>query len=152
MSLYRVPTRVAARRLALAAVVGLVIGLAVGYFGGRASKDDPSLSRAVGQLRDDLKPATQGIELAPTEYAQGVRGGRVVEPTEYKAAQADMKRAEDAIASVRGDLEALGPGRAGAFQRAVDALARAIGRKAPAAEVRRLSRVAAAAQSAAVGR
>jgi hypothetical protein len=119
---------------------------------GRASKGDPSVAEKVADLRDDLEPAEQGIELTATEYAQAVRAGRVVAPTEYSAARQDVRRAVDTVAHHRADLRALSPPPAIALDRALSALSAAVERRADPAEVRRLSEAARAALAAATGR
>ena len=151
MSLYKQPGRVAGRTLALVAVAAVLAGLAAGFGLGRATAPDPSLADKLGELRDRLQPARQGIELTATEYSQAVRGGRVVAPTEYKAAQQDVARARGALARARGDLRALSVARAEAVDRATGALAAAVERRVPPAEVARLSRAAEAALAAADG-
>src|SRR5919202_3674582 len=109
MSLYRQAGRTSGRTLAIAAVVALVVGLAGGYALGRATAPKPTLAEQVADLRTALGPAQEGLELSATEYPQAVRGGRVVAPTEYAAAKADVQRAKDAIAGARADLRALQP-------------------------------------------
>src|SRR3954454_1699914 len=107
MSLYRQPGRVAARTLALAALAALVAGLIAGFALGRVTAAAPTLADKVAELRTELRPADQGIELTATEYAQAVRGGQVTAPTEYGAAQADVRRVRDVLATTRADLRAL---------------------------------------------
>jgi hypothetical protein len=147
VSLYRQPGRVAARTLALAAVAALVVGLAGGFALGRGTAPEPTLADRVADLRRQLEPAQQGLELTATEYPQAVRAGRVVERTEYQAAQADIRRVRDTLAGARADLRALAPARAAALDRAVGALSSAVDRRAPPAEVRRLGDAAQAALS-----
>jgi hypothetical protein len=152
MSLYRQAGRASGRTLAVAAVVALLAGLLGGFLLGRATAPDPTLAEKVSELRSRVRPAEQGIELTATEYAQAVRGGRVVQPTEYQAAQADLARVDDAIAGARADLRALSAARAAALDRAVSALRDAVARRTAPAEVQRLSDAARAALRAAVGR
>jgi hypothetical protein len=80
-----------------------------------------------------------------------VRGGRVVEPTEYGAAQADVKRAADAVARSRADLRALDATRAAALERSVAALSSAVRRRTDAATVQRLATAASVALRGALG-
>jgi hypothetical protein len=151
VSLYRETSRAAGRTLALVAAAAVVVGLLVGFALGRSSAPEPSLADRLDDVRAELKPARQGLELVGTEYPQAVRGGRVVAPTEYKAAQADVERVRSAVDGARDDLRALGATRAAAVDRAVAAVAAAVDRRADPAEVRRLARVADAAVVAAVG-
>jgi hypothetical protein len=151
MSLYRQAGRTSARTLAIAAVVALVIGLAAGFALGRASAPEPTLADKVADLRAKLAPAREGIELSATEYGQAVRDGRVVAPTEYNAAKADVQRAADALSSSRDDLRALDATRAAALERSVADLQAAVSRRADLQTVRRLGVAASAQLRAAVG-
>ena len=73
------------------------------------------------------------------EYAQAVRDGRVVAPTEYEAARADVQRVRDVLAAARADLRALDPTRAAAFESAVAALAADVQRRAEPTAVQQRS-------------
>lgn len=150
MSLYRQPNRFTRRTLAIVGVAALVGGLAVGYVVGRSSAPNPSLADNISSLRSDLNPAQQGLELSRTEYGQAVKGGRVAEPTEYRAAKSDVQRAEDAVAGARSDLRVLDPRGAAALERAVKALSVAIDSREPAARVDKLSKQASTALQAVV--
>jgi hypothetical protein len=151
MSLYRQAGRTSARTLAIAAAVALLVGLAAGFALGRASAPEPTLADKVADVRAKLGPAREGIELSATEYCQAVRGGRVVAPTEYGAAQADVKRAAAAAAASRADLRALDPARAAALERSLAALGAAVDRRSDPATVRRLGHAAAAALRSVLG-
>ena len=151
MSLYRQAGRTSGRVVAIAAAVALVVGLGAGFALGRGTAPKPTLADNIADLRARLRPAQDGIELTATEYGQAVRGGRVVAPTEYAAARADVKRAADAVNGARGDLRALDPSRAAALERAVAALGAAVIRRAEPATVRRLGDAAGAALRAAAG-
>lgn len=140
MSVYRQPNRFTRRTVAIAAIAALVGGLVVGYVVGHASAPNPSLQDNLSSLRDDLDPAQLGLELSRTEYGQAIKGGRVAAPTEYKAAQSDVQRAQDAVDGSRSDLDALNPRGAAALQRAVKDLSAAVDSKQPAARVDGLSR------------
>jgi hypothetical protein len=152
MSLYRQAGRAGARTLILAAVAALLVGLVAGFALGRSTAPEETLAAKVADLQRRVRPAEEGLELTATEYGQAVRGGRIVAPTEYQAAQADVRRAGAAIAAARIDLRALSPQRAAALDRSVAAVRAAVGRRAAAADVRRLSDEARAELRAAVGR
>jgi hypothetical protein len=139
MSLYRRPGRVATRTLALCAVAALVIGLAGGLVLGRVTAPDPSLADKVAELRTQLGPADQGIELTATEYAQAVKDGQVAAPTEYQAAKADVQRVQDTLATTRADLRALSAAKATALEQAVDELDVGVRERVDPAELQRRS-------------
>jgi hypothetical protein len=151
VSLYRQAGRMTARTVALASAGALVVGLLVGFAAGRGTGDDATLAGEVRELRTKLRPARAGVEQTAVEYGPSVRGGRVVAPTEYRAAQASVSRAREVVAGVRGDLRALGAERAAAVERSVGALAEAVDAKRARAEVDRLARAAEAAIAAAGG-
>jgi len=152
MSLYRQAGRTSGRTLVIAAVAALVVGLIGGYLIGRATAPKPTLAEKVAGLRTSLGPAQEGIELSATEYPQAVRDGLVVAPTEYAAAQADVKRAQDAISGARADVRAIDPARADALERAVADLRAAIDAKRDPDQVKQRSDAASAALAAVLGR
>jgi len=152
MSLYRQAGRTSGRTLAIAVAATLVVGLGAGFAIGRATAPEPTLADRLADMRARLQPAQDGLELTVTEYGQAVRGGRVVAPTEYDAAKADVGRVADAVGSVRGDLRALDPARAAALDRAVAALRDAVRARANPATVRERSDAADAALRAVLGR
>lgn len=137
MSLYRQTGR--RRRFALAALgVGVAAGLLIGFFAGRATTgSSPSLGRAVTELRQRARRATDAVELVTIEYRQAVRDGRVVAATEYAAAQRDVETARERIAQLRPDLDALAPADARRASEQLDALAALVRRRAPASAVER---------------
>jgi hypothetical protein len=137
MSLYRQPGRTTTRTLVLVAVGAIVLGLVGGYAIGRATAPKPTLAEKIDDLRAGLGPAREGAELSATEYGQAVRAGRVVEPTEYDAARADIERARTAVNAHLDDLRALG--HAARIQAALAALDQAITSKADPDEVDRRS-------------
>jgi surface antigen len=151
VSLYRQAGRASSRTVLVAAVAALVVGGIAGFLLGRSTAPKPSLAEKVADLRTSLAPAREGLELAATEYGQAVRAGRVVAPTEYGAAKADVQRASDTIARNAADIRALGAARAAALDRAMAVLRNDVSRRADPATVRRLSDAASAALRAAGG-
>jgi len=152
MSLYRQAGRTSGRTLLIAAIVALVVGLVGGYGLGRATAPDPTLAEKVADLRSQLGPAAEGLELSATEYPQAVRDGMVVAPTEYQAAKADVQRVSAALAGARADVHALDPVRAAKLDQAVTALRSAIESKSDPDEVKQLSDTASTALNAVLGR
>jgi hypothetical protein len=152
MSLYRQAGRTSGRTLLIAAAVALLVGLVAGYALGRGTAPEATLADGVADLRTSLGPAAEGIELSATEYPQAVRNGRIVAPTEYQAAKADVQRAKDTVAGARADVRALDPSRAASLDKALDALGSAIDEKADPNQVKQLSSDAANALNAVLGR
>ena len=138
--------------LGITVAVTFIVGGIAGFAAGRATEREPTLAQGLAELRRELRPAQQGIELTATEYSQAVRGGRVIAPTEYAAARQDVRRATDAVAGARAELRALSAERAAAVDRSLASLATAVERRAQPAQVDRLSAAANAALAAAVGR
>jgi hypothetical protein len=151
MSLYRQAGRASARTVLIAAAGALVVGLIAGFVVGRSTAPKPSLAEKVADLRSSLAPAREGLELAATEYGQAVRSGRVVAPTEYAAAKADVQRASDTIARHAADIRALSAARAADLDRAMAVLRNGVSRRADPATVRRLGDAASAALRASGG-
>ena len=139
MSLYRQAGRVSTRTLVLGGVAVLVVGLVAGFVLGRVTGGTPSLASRVADLRVEVRPAEQGLELTATEYGQAVRGGKVVEPTEYDAAREDVARVRDTLAPVRADLRALSLAKAAALEAAVASVDAGVRERVEPAEVQRRS-------------
>jgi len=140
VSLYREAGRTSWRALVAAAVIALLVGAAAGYAIGRSSAPDPSLADQVADLKGRLAPAREAIELTTTEYPQAVRDGKIVAPTEYQAAKADIARARDSIAAALADLRAVDAARAQRLQETVAALGTAVDRRVATSEVDELAR------------
>jgi hypothetical protein len=116
MSLYREAGR-GLRRIAIVAAVAAAVGLVAGFLVGRETRGTPSLAEKIAQARDDYGKLPDALELVKIEYPQAVRGNTVVAQTEYDAAKADVRRARDALAEIRGDLRAIAPQRADLAER-----------------------------------
>ena len=152
MSLYREAGRFGQRALVIGVLVAMVAGLAGGFALGRATAPDETLADRLTEFRDDLAPATQGLLLVPPEYAQGVRGGKVVARPEYDAAKSAARRATETIGRERSGLEALSRSRAQTVEARVRRLSQAVEDIAPPDRVKVLSEAAAAALNDALGR
>ena len=140
MSLYRQAGAGGLRRTAVAAALGVLVGLATGLLAARGGGDEPPTVReALAALGERLSPAVSGLELVAIEYREAVRDGRVVAPTEYAAARADVRRARQAVAGSRADLEALHPRVAARLDAELSQLDRAVADRAPPAQVEALA-------------
>jgi len=140
MSLYREAGRTSWRALLAVGVITLLVGGAAGYAIGRSSAPEPSLADQVADLKGRLEPAREAIELTTTEYPQAVRDGKVVEPTEYQAAKADVARARDSIAAALADLRAVDAARAQRLQETIAALGAAVDQRVATSQVDELAR------------
>lgn len=140
MSLYREAGRPRWEALLAGALVALAVGGLAGFLVGAAQEAEPSLAAALSQLRGEVRPVTDSLDLLPIEYGQGVRGGRIVAPTEYEAASASLERAHGAFTGARADLAALDPHRTREAELQLEQLAALVERRAP------LERVASAAR------
>lgn len=135
MSLYRQPGSRSFRLAIGAAALGLVVGLAIGLLAGRGGGEPPSLRESLASVRDRLRPASSGLELVAIEYREAVRGGRVVAPTEYAAARADLRRARQAIEVSKADLVALQPRLTARLEAQLKELERLVAGRTPAPRV-----------------
>jgi hypothetical protein len=134
MSLYRVASRRGRLGGLLLPAVVLAVGLLVGFLIGRATANEPSLSEALAAPAARVAEARNALDVLTIEYPQAVSGGEVKEATEYDAARADVRRAQDALEDAD-DLEELDPQgylRAAAL---VTDVADLVERKAPPAAV-----------------
>ena len=134
MSLYR-EARGGVRRLAIVAVLALVVGIVAGFALGRVSKNEPSLAEKVGDTRERYREVPDALELLRIEYPQAVRGSQVIARTEYDAAKADVERARESFDAVADDLRALAPQRVDLAGRQLDALADLVAKPAPPEQV-----------------
>jgi hypothetical protein len=149
MSLYREAGRRRGWPIALAAVIGVAIGVVAGLLVGDSGGG--SLSDEVDELRSDVGPAAGALELVRIEYAEAVRGGKIVAATEFDAARSHAERARGLVEENVDDLAALGKAEAEEARTAIDRLSRLIDSHAPPAHVNAASRDAERALEAALG-
>jgi hypothetical protein len=120
MSLYRQAGRARRnRRIAIGAAAAVVAIAVLVIVLASSGGGPPSHAERVASARSAAGEALDGIELLTVEYGQAVKGGRVVAPTEFGAAKADVQRARQSLADHDADFEAVDPA---AFRRATDAL------------------------------
>lgn len=138
MSLYRQPGQARKRRrriaggvVAAALVVALVVVLVAG--GGSAP---PSRAERASAASTAAGQALDGLELLQIEYGQAVKDGRIVAPTEYDAARADVDRARATLLAHKPDIAAVDPHGVDPSIRALDQVAVAVHRRASAAELK----------------
>jgi hypothetical protein len=147
MSLYREAGRRSTGRLVAIAAAVLVAGLAIGFGIGRATEPDPTAADVVAQLRSDLQPVANGLEILPTEYPQAREGAG----NETAAVQGGLDRIRTALRAAAPDLRTLDPSGLQDLQTAVDRLAEAVEAKAAPAQVERLTQRATTALQAVPG-
>jgi hypothetical protein len=151
MSLYREPGRRSWVAISIAVAASLVIGAVVGYFIGRASKDEPTLSEQVADLRGEAQPLRLAVDQVRIEYPGTVREGKVVSPTEYEATRATVARAAATFSELQSDLAVIAPAGTDRVDRGLRALSDLVERRASVEEVKRQATQTDQELSAAVG-
>jgi hypothetical protein len=147
MSLYRQPSRVSGPVIAGVALVALLIGGGIGYAIGHSDGDGGSAAVVASQLRSDLRPVGNALQLLPTEYPQAARGSG----NESEAVSGALARLDAALRDTRGDLAALDPAGTRALEQRVAALEAAVRAKDAPARVARLTQAASDALAAVPG-
>src|SRR3954452_23346776 len=110
MSLYRQAGRARRnRRIAIGAGVAGVAAVVLVAVLATSGGGPPSHAERVSSARSAATEAPDGIEVLTVDYAQAVRGGRVVAPTELAGARADVQRIRQLLAGHRADFEAVDP-------------------------------------------
>jgi hypothetical protein len=131
MSLYRQPGRRSRAAVAVPLVAGVIIGGVAGYLGGRASRDEPTLSQQIAELRSEARPLELAIQQVRIEYRGTVRDGNVVSPTEYQAARASVQRAAATLHELEPDLRAVDRIGADRLRGSLASLRELVARRAP---------------------
>jgi hypothetical protein len=145
VSLYREAGHARRRRrirLGIAAAVVAVIVLVVVLAAAGGNSGPPSHAERVQAARAAASQARDGLELLGIEYGQAVKSGRVVAPTEYTAAKADVQRAQKALADHAADLDAVDPAARRRAEAALATLAAAVGRHGDIAAALQAARAA----------
>jgi hypothetical protein len=135
MSLYREVGRIRPGILVAGALIALAIGFGAGFATGRSTAPEPSLADAVSSVQDEIRRATDALELVTIEYEQAVADGAVQAPSEYEAARADAARAREIFDSRRAELELLSPEATAEAETALGALAEQIDARADPPDV-----------------
>jgi hypothetical protein len=137
VSLYREPGKARRRRRATGAGIAAAVIVVAALVAVLVAGGDETQSGAerASESRAAAAKVLDGLELLEIEYEQAVEDGRVVEPTEYQAAQADVQRALDAFGDVDGEAQ---PAAYARGRSALAALAGAVRRRVAAAEMKAL--------------
>ena len=109
MSLYRTPGRRPYATIAVALLVGVVIGSGGGYLGGKAGQETPSLGTGLKNVQNTIRPAVDGVELIAVEYPIGVQDGKVVVPEQWQGAKDQLARVRESFAAAQPDLVVIDP-------------------------------------------
>jgi hypothetical protein len=142
MSLYREAGRARRnRRIAIGATVGVIV-LVVLIVVLATSGGPPSHADRVKSAKSAASEALDGIEVLTVEYGQAVRAGRVVAPTEYAGAKADVQRARSSLTGHRADFEAADPAAYRRSLAALGVLAAAVAQRADISAAVRTARTA----------
>lgn len=102
--------------IAVAGVLALVVGFAIGTFLGRSTA--PDLATLARQARDNAASIEARLAPARAKYDAAVPDGTIANPKAYADAQARIAAARDALVRQRALFSALAPG---AYQRALTA-------------------------------
>jgi capsule polysaccharide export protein KpsE/RkpR len=137
MSLYREPGQARRRRRAIvagaAATLVMIAVLVVVLAGGGGP---PTTAERAQAARSAAAQALDGLELLQIEYGQAVRDGRVVAPTEYDAAKADVDRARAALTAHREDVAVVDPAAPAKAQAALARVSSVVQQRGEAARLR----------------
>jgi hypothetical protein len=139
MSLYREPSGRSTKAI-VAAVLGAVAFLAIGFAAGRATAPEPSLETRLENLREDAREAGDGFELVAIHY-----------DTTREAAQSQLDRAEASFGRIEDELALVDPSGTRAARTAITKLASLVAAGAPAAGVEQAAEDARLAVRAAAG-
>ena len=141
MSLYRQAGQARRRRrLAAAGAAASLVAVAVAVVFVAGAGGPPSHAERVGAARGAATQALDGLELVQIEYGQAVRSGRVIAPTEYQAARADVDRARRALSAHAADLAAIDPSALRDGRAVLDRVGAAVDRRADVAAAVRAAR------------
>jgi hypothetical protein len=143
MSLYREPSGRSTKAI-VAAVLGAVACLAIGFAAGRATAPDPSLEARLDDLREDAREAGDGFELVAIHYG-------AANDVTREAAQSQLDRAEASFGEIEDELALVDPSGTRAARTAIATLSSLVAAGAPAAEVERAAEDARSAVRAAAG-
>jgi hypothetical protein len=136
MSLYRQPGQARRRRriaaAATSAAVLLLVALVVVV---TRDSGPPTQAERASAAASAASLARNGLEVLRIEYGQAVRDGRVVAPTEYRGARADVQRVGEALTSHEADLRAVDASALAEARAALRRVAVAVDRRAPSRDV-----------------
>jgi len=118
-----------------AGVVGLLVGIGIGFLLGGEETDPLEGARMVQQ---ELASAAAGLEVVGIEYTEAVDDGTVVNDTEYRGSLDALESSRDRFEAVEDAVAALAPELAQSITDAYDATADVMEAKEPAEDVQAL--------------
>lgn len=130
MAIYR-PQRRRWTVLVAAAVLGLLIGLAIGW----ALRSDPDPVEAIADVRSSLVQAAGTLEVVEIEYDEAVADGEVVARPELEGARAALASSRERYREVGDAVAAISSETASAIGDGYEDLERSIADLAPPEEV-----------------
>jgi hypothetical protein len=139
MSLYREPSARSTKAIA-GVVLGALILLAIGFAAGRATSPEPSLESQIADVREQVRPVADALELVAIHYDASA-----------EAAGAQLDRAVASFEDVEGELALIDPAGTTAARTAIAELSSLVSSGAPAADVERAAAAAEEAVRAASG-
>lgn len=123
MAIYRAPSR---RPLILVGIGGLVFGLLVGVFVGRAMV--PDLASQITSARAEVRPILSSLDVVRIEYDSLLNGGD-------SGSEGAIARAREAFETRKPTLVLVNPDAAARLDAALTRVADAVAAKVPSAEL-----------------
>jgi hypothetical protein len=139
MSLYRETSARSTKAIA-GAVLGALILLAIGFAVGRATAPEPSLESQIADVREQVRPVADALELVAIHYDASA-----------EAARAQLDRAMASFEDVEAELALIDPAGTTAARTAIAELSSLVSSGAAAAEVEGAAAAAEEAVRAAAG-
>ena len=115
-----------------AGVLGLLLGIALGFVLGQ---EDPDATEGVRLVQQELAAAAAGLEVAGIEYTEAVDDGEVLSDAEYQGSLDALDSSRSRYEEVSEALETLAPERAAAIAAGYNDVQAAMEGTSPAEDV-----------------